>query len=397
MRNTPKNSSQAFLRMSLFLIGLVGALIFAGSWGMMRYSQSLLTERHTLALTRMAQGLSVAVIEDMVLRDFGALESNLVRAFSNESVRTLAVTDNAGQVISKVRRDEKSNQVQALFIDKFMAPPTEGSFQIREMGASTHSWQMLQSGKPLGWLYMEVQDDTAQVMTQLGWRTLYLAIGLAVVLLSVFAYILRKAYVVIDGNESHLKSENSKLSDKANNDPLTGLPNRVALMQKLQESMNRINEVGTGSLAVCFIDLDRFKPVNDEHGHAVGDKVLQAVAGRIRSIARGGDYLARIGGDEFVLIVHGLENTWEVEPVLSRLLHVTTSPILAEGHSAWIGFSIGVAIYPQDSSDPLHLIQHADEAMYKAKRAGGGGWALWQLEDAAQEPRIAAPTATPSA
>ncbi|MFY7859319.1 MAG: diguanylate cyclase domain-containing protein [Limnohabitans sp.] len=147
-------------------------------------------------------------------------------------------------------------------------------------------------------------------------------------------------------------------------------------------------------LALVLLNVDRFKPINDEHGHVVGDKVLQSVAGRIRSVARNGDFLARIGGDEFILIVHGLENIWEVEPVLSRLLHVTTSPILAGGHSAWIGFGIGVTIYPQDASTPEALIQHADEAMYKAKRAGGGGWAMWQVEGAAAEadtaPAIAA-------
>lgn len=168
-------------------------------------------------------------------------------------------------------------------------------------------------------------------------------------------------------------------------------------MVQLQQSMAQIQTAGLGSLAVCFIDLDRFKPINDEHGHVVGDKVLQSVAGRIRSVARNGDFLARIGGDEFILIVHGLENIWEVEPVLSRLLHVTTSPILAGGHSAWIGFSIGVTIYPQDASTPEALIQHADEAMYKAKRAGGGGWAMWQVEGAeAEADTSAAPTSTAS-
>ena len=74
-------------------------------------------------------------------------------------------------------------------------------------------------------------------------------------------------------------------------------------MQKLQDSMARVDEAGTGSLAVCFIDLDRFKPVNDEHGHRVGDKVLQSVTSRIRTMARQGDFLARIGGDEFVLVL----------------------------------------------------------------------------------------------
>ena len=115
--------------------------------------------------------------------------------------------------------------------------------------------------------------------------------------------------------------------------------------------------------------------------HESDMKLLPAPETACATSLRPYDVLARYGGDEFVLIVHGLDNIWEVEPVLSRLLHVTTNPILAGGVSAWIGFSIGVTIYPQDASDATTLIQHADVAMYKAKRAGGSGWAMWQVED----------------
>ena len=381
-----RDSSTAFLRMSLFLVCLVGLLIGGGSWWLVRYSEATLAERAQVAQLRLSEGLSVALIENLVVRDYGALESRLTQAMANPAMRAVAVTNQRGQVLSMVRRDVSSGKVAPVFIEKYLSPPSEKTnFVRREMGTVSQSWSALQAGQPLGWLYIEVTDDATDILMTLGQRTLMVAVGLAVVLLLVFGTILRKAYVVIDSNEFRLKSENSKLTDKANNDPLTGLPNRDALMVQLQQSMAQIQAAGLGSLAVCFIDLDRFKPINDEHGHVVGDKVLQSVAGRIRSVARNGDFLARIGGDEFILIVHGLENIWEVEPVLSRLLHVTTSPILAGGHSAWIGFSIGVTIYPQDASSPEALIQHADEAMYKAKRAGGGGWAMWQVEGAEAE------------
>jgi diguanylate cyclase (GGDEF)-like protein len=394
--NAPKrDSSTAFLRMSLFLVCLVGLLIGGGSWWLVRYSEATLAERAQVAQLRLSEGLSVALIENLVVRDYGALESRLSQAMANPAMRAVAVTNQRGQVLSMVRRDVQTGKVAPVFIEKYLSPPTEKTnFERRDMGSVSQSWSALQAGQPLGWLYIEVTDDATDILMTLGQRTLMVAVGLAVVLLLVFGFILRKAYVVIDSNEFRLKSENSKLTDKATNDPLTGLPNRDALMVQLQQSMAQIQTAGLGSLAVCFIDLDRFKPINDEHGHVVGDKVLQSVAGRIRSVARNGDFLARIGGDEFILIVHGLENIWEVEPVLSRLLHVTTSPILAGGHSAWIGFSIGVTIYPQDASTPEALIQHADEAMYKAKRAGGGGWAMWQVEGAVAEadtdPAIAA-------
>jgi len=395
MRHPTRDSSAAFVRMALLLVCLVGVLIGGGSWWLVRYSESALSERAQVAQQRLSEGLSVAMIEDLVVRDYGAIESRLNQAMANPALRVVAVTNPRGQVVSMLRRDAKSGRVSPVFIEKYLAPPVGGpAFVRRDLGAVSQSWSVLQAGQPLGWLYMEVADDTAEILRSLGLQTLWVASALAVVLLTVFAVILRRAYLVIDGNEFRLKTENSQLTDKANNDPLTGLPNRDALMVQLQYSMGEIQRGGRGSLAVCFIDLDRFKPINDLHGHVVGDQVLQSVAGRIRSVARNGDYLARIGGDEFVLIVHGLDKIWEIEPVLSRLLHATTSPILAAGHTAWIGFSIGVTIYPQDDATPELLIQHADEAMYKSKRAGGGGWAMWQ---GPVEETASSPTASPAA
>jgi diguanylate cyclase (GGDEF)-like protein len=380
MRTAKKESSSTFLRMALLLVVLVGGLIGGGSWWLVRASEATLSERSAIAQMRLSEGLSVAVMESLVVRDYGAIESRLIQAMSNPAMRTVAVTNPRGQVVSMVRRDAKTGVAGPVFIEKYLAPPIGESFVREDLGAVSQSWRVLQAGQPMGWLYIELVDDTADILRVLGQQTLLVAVGLAVVMLLVFGTILRKAYLVIEGNEIRLKTENLQLTDKVNNDPLTGLPNRDALTLQLAGSMAQIQQTGLGSLAVCFIDLDRFKPINDEHGHVVGDKVLQSVAGRIRTVARNGDFLARIGGDEFILIVHGLENIWEVEPVLSRLLHVTTHPILAGQQSVFLGFSIGVTIYPQDNSSAEELIQHADEAMYKAKRAGGGGWAMWQAQ-----------------
>jgi len=378
MRAPAKESSSAFVRMALLLVVLVGSLIGGGSWWLVRYSEATLSERNEIAQMRLSEGLSVAVMEYLVVRDYGAIESRLTQAMANPAMRAVAVTNTRGQVVSMVRRDAKTGAVATVFIEKYLAPPVGQTFVHQDMGTNSQSWQVLQAGQPMGWLYIELSDDTSAILMTLGQQTLLVAVGLAAIMLGVFGTILRRAYLVIEGNEARLKTENSQLTDKVNNDPLTGLPNRDALTLQLASSMAQIQQSGMGSLAVCFIDLDRFKPINDEFGHVVGDKVLQSVAGRIRTVARNGDFLARIGGDEFILIVHGLENIWEVEPVLSRLLHVTTNPILAGQQSLWIGFSIGVTIYPQDNSNERDLIQHADEAMYKAKRAGGGGWAMWQ-------------------
>jgi diguanylate cyclase (GGDEF)-like protein len=378
MTDLKKNSSRAFARMAIFLVALVSCLLLGGSWLVYSHSEKLFEERRQTSMVMLTEGVSLAVLESLLVRDFGAIEARLMQALSNGNVQSAAVTDVRGNVIANVARDANTGRPMAVFSTQRMTPPTAGSSAVLDDDGNLLSWHALNGANPVGWLRLEMVDDTKKALRSLARETLIVAVIFSGFMLLVFGWILRRAYVVIDGNEVRLQTENSHLTDKANNDPLTGLPNRTALMQKLQDSMARVDEAGTGSLAVCFIDLDRFKPVNDEHGHRVGDKVLQSVTSRIRTMARQGDFLARIGGDEFVLIVHGLENTWEIEPVLSRLLHVTTTPFLAEGHSARLGFSIGVTIYPQDKSDANTLINHADQAMYKAKRTGGGGWALWQ-------------------
>jgi diguanylate cyclase (GGDEF)-like protein len=380
MTDLKKNSSNAFARLSIFLVAMVSCLLLGGSWLVYSHSEKLFEERRQTSMVMLTEGVSLAVLESLLVRDFGAIEARLIQALSNGNVQSAAVTDVRGNVIANVARDAKTGRPMAVFSEQRMTPPAGGPSSTVDEDGNLLAWRMLNSSNPVGWLRMEVADDTKQALRSLARETLIVAVIFSGFMLLVFGWILRRAYVVIDGNEVRLQTENSDLTDKANNDPLTGLPNRMALMHKLQESMARLDEAGTGSLAVCFIDLDRFKPVNDQHGHRVGDKVLQSVTSRIRTMARQGDFLARIGGDEFVLIVHGLANTWEVEPVLSRLLHVTTTPFLAEGHAARLGFSIGVTIYPQDKSDANTLINHADEAMYKAKRTGGGGWALWHPE-----------------
>ena len=378
MTELKKKSSKAFTRMTIILVSLMTLLLIGCSWLVYSHSEKLFEERRQASVTMLTEGVAVAVLEGLLTRDFGSIESRLLQTLSNGSVSSAAVTDMNGKVTALVKRDPTSGRPVAVYNEKWITPPTTGSLSTTNDDGDLLSWHLLNPSNPVGWLRLEVVDDTKQVLRSLGMETLIVAVSFSVFMLLIFGWILRKAYVVIDGNEVRLMNENLHLNDKANNDPLTGLANRTALMQKLQASMARVDEAGSGGLAVCFIDLDRFKPVNDKHGHRVGDKILQSITSRIRSIARQGDFLARIGGDEFVLLVHGLENAWEVEPVLNRLLHVTTAPFLADGHSAHLGFSIGVTIYPFDKSDANTLIMHADEAMYKAKNTGGGGWAMWQ-------------------
>jgi len=131
------------------------------------------------------------------------------------------------------------------------------------------------------------------------------------------------------------------------------------------------------SLAVAYMDLDGFKAVNDTYGHDLGDKLLVELSKRMKEALREGDTLARIGGDEFIAIMVDLERIKDSEPVLERLLKVAAEPITLDDTILQVSLSIGVTLYPQDSTDADQLIRHADEAMYVAKHAGKNRYYLF--------------------
>lgn len=168
---------------------------------------------------------------------------------------------------------------------------------------------------------------------------------------------------------SQLVERNHALESAANHDALTGLPNRRLLQDRLAQAMERSKRDGT-LLAVCFLDLDQFKPVNDRLGHAVGDQVLCAVAQRIALALRGADTVARIGGDEFVLLLGDLAQPEEARQLLERLLLGVVQPIAFDGHQLQVSASMGATLYPTDPADATELLRHADQMLYLAKADG---------------------------
>ncbi|TML38475.1 MAG: diguanylate cyclase [Actinobacteria bacterium] len=155
----------------------------------------------------------------------------------------------------------------------------------------------------------------------------------------------------------------------AYNDPLTGLPNRVAFLERLEQAVARARRHET-SLAVLFIDLDEFKEVNDSFGHAAGDTLLHAVAGRLRSCTRPEDTLARLGGDEFTVLIEDLDRPDQAEAAARRLLDRIASPFLLGGRPVELACSIGIAQGRRGDEEPDELLRRADVAMYRAKSGG---------------------------
>lgn len=176
-------------------------------------------------------------------------------------------------------------------------------------------------------------------------------------------------YVAVFSDITQLITKRHKTNHIAHHDTLTGLPNRLLLSDRLKVSLSHAAR-NRHSLAVCFLDLDGFKLVNDRMGHAAGDQVLREVAQRLLKVVRDDDTVARLGGDEFVLLLGDLKNPEEYKELLDRVLLEVARPIQIENESASISASIGVTIFPQDNSEPDALIQHADQAMYQAKQSG---------------------------
>lgn len=157
----------------------------------------------------------------------------------------------------------------------------------------------------------------------------------------------------------------------AHHDPLTGLPNRTLLMDRLKTGLQHGNRLAR-KLAVLFLDLDGFKPINDTYGHAVGDELLRVISDRIRKQLRDGDTVARIGGDELVVLLEDVSGSEQVGEVRRGLVRAIEAPVATDAATIRVGVSIGHAIYPDDGAEAEPLLALADAAMYADKRARQG-------------------------
>lgn len=186
-------------------------------------------------------------------------------------------------------------------------------------------------------------------------------------------------YVMIGRNVTERKAYEEQLDYQAHHDSLTGLPNRLHFMKELSRRVTSKNS-GRVCLSVLFIDLDKFKLINDSLGHHIGDKLLVEVSSKLKSCHRKGDMLARVGGDEFTLIVDRTTAKSAAREVAQRILDALSEPIEIEGHQFYVGASIGISNCPEDGSDAEILLKNADTAMYKAKDTGRNNYQWYTRE-----------------
>jgi diguanylate cyclase (GGDEF)-like protein/PAS domain S-box-containing protein len=176
--------------------------------------------------------------------------------------------------------------------------------------------------------------------------------------------------------QTQLLERQQQLDHLAHHDHLTGLPNRLYLAANLPGAIEEARR-NSAVLAVLFLDLDRFKHVNDSRGHETGDKLLKTVAQRVRSTMRAHDLVVRMGGDEFVVVMKSIVDTEQVREAATRITNALSAPMVIDGRTLVTTVSIGVALYPRDGADMGELLRHSDTAMYQAKDRGRNNFQLF--------------------
>ena len=186
-------------------------------------------------------------------------------------------------------------------------------------------------------------------------------------------------YIWILADITERKQAEERMRHIAQSDSLTGLPNRLALQMRLAQTLPDARR-HSWQVAVMFIDLDRFKNINDTLGHPVGDELLREVASRLSLVVRETDFVARLGGDEFVIVLPAITNPADAAIVANKIIGTLSSPIVADGHELHTSPSIGISIFPDDGADGDTVLKNADTAMYHAKSAGRNNYQFYADE-----------------
>lgn len=209
------------------------------------------------------------------------------------------------------------------------------------------------------WLHVQLVDK--QEIINL------MRIGLNVMIYCMVAGVLVVYELINENLKTKLHEEKSKFEHRASHDALTSIPNRFEFFRRLNTGINECSN-RKQKLAVVYIDLDGFKPVNDQYGHHVGDELLKIISQRLETLLRTSDTVARLGGDEFSLILPGINVPADINMVVSKVLATIREPIHIEGHEITVYGSAGISVYPDHSEDTNTLCKQADEAMYRAKK-----------------------------
>jgi diguanylate cyclase (GGDEF)-like protein len=373
------SAQKSFYRLIVWSGSIVGVLMLVISLWTYVSVEKLIKSSRDRSISLLSAGMSTSVSDFIVTRDYGALESMLRNSFANEAIQNITVTNLNGDVLVSLFRKEDDSVALTFEIQKLPVPQDLTTEKIDDTEKGHVSiWKKIDPGVSLGWLYIKVTTRFSdQILNHMRRNTIIFATLLFALALMIVIYAIYYEVRKLNDREQALIQSNDELSDVAHHDPLTKLPNRLSLEHLMANAIDLVNKEG-GILAVCFLDLDGFKSVNDCFGHKAGDQVLQIVAGRLRNMIRAEDSVLRLGGDEFVLLLGGLLTRQQAEGLLTRIIASMREPIQVGSDTATIGVSIGATLYPFDNSATSSLLSHADKAMYRAKLNGKNSWYFYE-------------------
>ncbi len=406
-RGRPFRLTRYFLSTSLAGVGVVTAALI---WVYGELTERQLVEHETRANTDLTQAFANAVWPrhcGFVLESAGrsrealladpmqtALRTAVVETMRDLRVAKVKVYNRAGTTVfstepGQVGEDKSGNagfqaalagtaSSQITFRAKF--DTFEGEVSNRNL-ISTYVPVRAAAGAPPEAVF-EVYSDVTELLAgqKRSMATIVAAVLGALAALYLFQLVIvRKADRLIAAHDRERQRREAEVHHQALHDDLTGLPNRACFGVRLGESLTQAARRGRHG-ALLFLDLDRFKNVNDCLGHAAGDDLLKQVAGRIGACLRAGDQLFRMGGDEFTVIVGEIDEPEDAARVARRIVGAVARPLEVHGHPVDVGVSIGIALFPQDGDTAETLLKHADVAMYRAKGAGRGTCSFYRAE-----------------
>jgi len=304
-------------------------------------------ERREIAL---GKGLALAIGDSIVTRNYAQLEVDLRYVMGNETIHSVIATDLDGDVLATLERKPDSNETVANFSIRKITPPERvtDQYQMQKQGGRSILWYEVNPGVPLGWVRIESYTDLDDVLLENLQLNIMLSIAILFVgLFGVSIVLFYRAKKMTQNTERQLLKHNETLYDVAHIDALTQVPNRLALNSLMQDAMLSSSERGH-LLAVCFLDLDCFKEVNDLHGHECGDKLLIAAARRMKKVIRDSDTVVRLAGDEFILLLGGIQQEDDLDASIGRILNAVASNFMIDGANIAISASVGVSVFPTD-------------------------------------------------
>lgn len=375
-RRTRASFHWSFIRIGLWTsLTVLVILVIAGIWSYQQTNQ-LVRQAQEQAGNGLATGLANAVEESILLRNFAQIEVQILQTMNSEQVQSALVVDTDGTILSQATRDPKTGKAQVVFADVGRKYPGQLSITHSQEGKAEIA-RPIGSPTNIGWVKLQIAMTQDSALLQGIHKQLILIIGLStMIMLVVIGFSLRNTYSRVKSTQTEIEDLNDTLHAAAFYDPLTKLPNRPLLRDRLNQAL-ALAARSHHQVAVCYIDLDGFKEINDNYGHDTGDAVLVEVAKRLSLAMRQHDTVARIGGDEFALVINELESLDDCAHLVERVLTDLAQPIEIGHRTVSITASIGVSLSRDHGTNSGTLITLADKAMYEAKRCGKSQWRLF--------------------